>query len=122
MILGIFMSIVLSLTMIGFGALFVKSPPSEINDGFGYRTSMSSKNEETWDFAHRYSGKIWIYLGIVNIILSSIMLIIFKNSSKIDDIVQYIMYGEIVLLVLVIPITEVKLRKVFDKNGDRKKI
>lgn len=122
MVIGVITSIILSLTMIGFGALFVKNPPSEINDGFGYRTSMSSKNEETWDFAHRYSGKVWLYLGIINIIVSLPIFIIFKDSGKIDDIVAYVMYIGIFLLLLVIPITEIKLRKVFDKNGQRKKV
>ena len=29
----------------------------QINDAFGYRTTRSMKNQETWRFAHQYSGK-----------------------------------------------------------------
>lgn len=56
---GIFMTLVLSATMIGFGRLFQKNPPQEINSLYGYRTARSMKNRETWDFAHHYIGRLW---------------------------------------------------------------
>ena len=57
---GIFMLIMdllLPFTMIGFGRYFMKKAPKEINSVFGYRTSMSMKNKDTWEFAHKYCGK-----------------------------------------------------------------
>jgi len=36
---------------------FQKNPPTEINPGYGYRTSRSMKNQMTWDFAQKYMGK-----------------------------------------------------------------
>ena len=42
--------------MIGFGRGFMKHPPKTINMVYGYRTSMSMKNKETWDFAHTGKG------------------------------------------------------------------
>ena len=35
--------------MISFGGLFSRSAPKEINSAFGYRTSMSMKNADTWE-------------------------------------------------------------------------
>ena len=40
--------------MISFGGLFSRSAPKEINSAFGYRTSMSMKNADTWQFAHHF--------------------------------------------------------------------
>ncbi|WP_268051132.1 SdpI family protein [Clostridium ganghwense] len=57
-----FITIIISFTMIGFGLLFMKKPPKEINSTFGYRTTMSSKNKDTWNFAHRYAGIVWFIL------------------------------------------------------------
>ena len=34
---------------------------------FGYRTSMSMKNKDTWEFAHKYCGKVWYVCGMVNV-------------------------------------------------------
>ena len=44
------------------GRVMLKHPPKEINNFFGYRTAMSRKNRDTWDFAHalfaeKYGGK-----------------------------------------------------------------
>ena len=38
------MDLLIPFTMIGFGKYFIKSAPKEINAVFGYRTSMSMKN------------------------------------------------------------------------------
>ena len=53
------MDLLIPFTMIGFGKMFLKKAPDQINYVFGYRTSMSMKNQDTWVFAHHYCGKIW---------------------------------------------------------------
>ena len=69
------MDLLIPFTMIGFGKMFLKKAPDQINYVFGYRTSMSMKNQDTWVFAHHYCGKIW-YLwtysfgGIFNCVTS----------------------------------------------------
>lgn len=67
----------LSGTMIGFGFLFQKRPPKNINGLYGYRTAMSMKNQATWTFAHHYAGKIWFYSGIASLSLSLVVLFYF---------------------------------------------
>ena len=52
------MVLLIPLMMIGFGRLFLKKAPGTINAAFGYRTSMSMKNKDTWEFAHRYCGRL----------------------------------------------------------------
>ena len=44
--------LMIPLTMIYFGRRFFKSPPKSINATFGYRSTMSMKNQETWKLAH----------------------------------------------------------------------
>ena len=56
------MDLLLPFTMIGFGRYFMKKAPKEINSVFGYRTSMSMKNKDTWEFAHKYCGKVLVCL------------------------------------------------------------
>ena len=38
--------------LLSAGKLFLKKAPKDINWIFGYRTTMSMKNEDTWAFAH----------------------------------------------------------------------
>lgn len=42
------MNLLIPLSMIGFGWMFLKSPPKEINAVFGYRTRRSMLNPDTW--------------------------------------------------------------------------
>ena len=55
----LFMNLLMPLIMIGLGRYFMKNAPGNINIVFGYRTSMSMKNQEPWKFAHEYCGKLW---------------------------------------------------------------
>ena len=43
-----------------FVAIKVLKPEfsEDVNFVFGYRTSMSMKNKDTWEFAHKYCGKV----------------------------------------------------------------
>lgn len=59
------MDLLIPVSMIGFGRIFMKKAPNEINETFGYRTAMSLKNKDTWEFAHKYCGKIWYIFGLV---------------------------------------------------------
>ena len=58
------MVLLIPITMIAFGRLFLNSAPHNINSTFGYRTKRSMMNEDTWKFAHSYIGKLWFILRI----------------------------------------------------------
>lgn len=115
--------LLIPLTMIGFGKLFIKNPPKEINKFFGYRTSMSMKNKYTWEFAHNYCGKLWIITGLIMIVPTVIIMLFLMGKDS--DVVG--MYGGIlciiqaVFLICTIFPTEKALRKNFDVYGNRKK-
>ncbi|MES2574631.1 MAG: SdpI family protein [Bacteroidota bacterium] len=47
------------------GFIMLKFPPKSINSFYGYRTSNSMKNQESWDFAQSYSSKEMIKLGFI---------------------------------------------------------
>ena len=73
--------LVIPLTMIVFGRHFMHTPPKEINGSYGYRTSMSMKSRETWDFAHRYFGRLWFILGLMLLPLSAAAMLFLLGES-----------------------------------------
>lgn len=114
--------ILLPLIMIVFGSIFCKKSPSETNMYFGYRSSMSMKNKNTWDFAHKYFGKIWRFIGIIIFPLSIIAMFFCLGNSE-----YYIgIYSTIILCVqtavaiISVIITEKALKNRFDKDGNYK--
>ena len=109
-------------TMIGFGKYFIQNAPSKINNVFGYRTTMSMKNKDTWEFAHHYCGKLWLNIGRIMLVPSVIaMLFVTGKSENFLGTFGGILCGiQTVFLVGSIFPTEIALKRNFDKKGRRK--
>lgn len=116
--------LMIPLTMIYFGRRFFKSPPKSINATFGYRSTMSMKNQETWKLAHTVCGRFWFRCGRILLPLSVVpmLLVIGRGTETVGYTGVIIVFIQLVPLLCVIPVTEHALRKKFDKNGVRKSV
>ena len=94
------MDLLIPFTMIGFGKYFLKKVPKEINMIFGYRTAMSMKNKETWEFAHKYCGKIWYVCGWIMLPVTVVFLLL--TIGKSEDYVGTV--GGVICIVQLIPL------------------
>lgn len=107
--------------MLLFGWIFRKHPPKNINSFYGYRTSMSMKNMDTWNFAHSCCGRIWWKIG--KIMFASTLLIMLPCVDKSSETTglwsSVIMTVQCAILLLSIYPVERALRKNFDKTGKR---
>ena len=116
------MNLLVPVVMIGFGKSFLKEPPGEINSAYGYRTSWSSKNWDTWTFAHQYCGGLWYRWGRIMLMITIIALLFVFGQE--DDLVGKV--GTVIMIIQMIPCigaiipTEIALRKTFDKDGKRR--
>ncbi len=112
----------LPVMMIGMGLLWRRSGPKYINSVYGYRTSQSMASRETWDFAHIYAGKICLRMGIVLFLLTLVLCIYFWSAD--DDtagiVSVVVMTAQLIIFILIIPVTESALKKNFDKSGKRR--
>lgn len=117
-----FSDLLIPIMMIGFGKYFFQSPPREINSAFGYRTSMSMKNKDTWEFAHHFIGKLWFTWGCILFPVSIIPFFFFigKGLNEIGVIGSIICIIQLLFLVGSIFPTERALRRTFDADGKRK--
>lgn len=117
------MNLLMPFIMIVFGGIFIKKPPKEINAIYGYRTTMSKKNKDTWEFAHKYCGRLWYIIGWVLLPVSIIVMMFVLGKD--EDIIGR--WGSILCIMQCIPLigtiflTEKALKDTFDKNGTRKK-
>ena len=116
------MNLLFPLIMIVIGRYFMKKSPKEINYIFGYRTNMSMKNKDTWDFAHNYFGKRWFRLGWLLIPISVIpmLFVIGKGEDIIGTVGMVVMVIDLILLIAPIFSTERALKKIFDKDGNKR--
>ncbi|MEA4825022.1 MAG: SdpI family protein [Clostridium sp.] len=118
----VILNFMIPVTMLFFGVKFRKHGPKNINGIYGYRTSMSMKNKETWEFAHQYCGRLWIKLGLVMLIITSIASgLVFMFDDNVRGIIETVLVTAqtIILIASIFPV-ESALKKNFDKNGNRK--
>ena len=108
--------------MILFGAVFMKTAPRKINYVFGYRTDMSMKNRETWEFAHKYMGKLWFRFGflLIPITVIPMLFVIGKTENVVSAVGLAVSFLNTVVLIIPVFFTEKALNKTFDKDGKRK--
>ena len=108
--------------MIILGTIYAKRAPKQINYISGYRTAMSMKNQDTWEFAHHHFGKTWRILGWIIVFPSFIVMLLLygKNEHTIGNYSIILIIIQTILLILSIIPTEVALKKTFDENGNRK--
>ncbi|KRU24705.1 SdpI family protein [Clostridium botulinum] len=115
-------NLIIPVIMLFFGVRFRKHGPKNINGIYGYRTSMSMKNKDTWEFAHQYCGRLWIKLGfimlIISIIVSGLAFTYFDEAQGIIDLIL-VTIQTIVLIVSIFPV-EKALKNNFDGNGNRR--
>ena len=106
-------------TMLYFGRRFIKKPPKEVNAAFGYRTTMSMKSRETWEFAHHYCGKLWQICGLLLLPISFIIMLFFLGKNIVTVSIAgggVCAVQSAIMLCTLIP-TELALRRNFDRNG-----
>ncbi len=117
------MDLLVPFTMLIFGWLFLKKPPRNVNGAYGYRTSMSTKNRETWAFAHQYCGRLWFRwgLGMLPVSVIAMCLCLNKDMDTIGNMGGAVCMVQCVILVLTILPTERALKKQFDREGRRRK-
>ena len=108
--------------MIAVGRAFTKKAPEKINSVYGYRTAMSMKNKDTWEFAHKMCGLVWYTLGKPVFVFSLLaMLLVVRQTEKVVGIVAVsLAILQLIPLFSSIFVVEKALKVTFDKNGRRK--
>ncbi|WP_097002894.1 SdpI family protein [Lacrimispora amygdalina] len=115
------MELLLPLVMIVIGNLLKKKPPQKINNLAGYRTTMSMKNKDTWEFAHHHCGKVWQIVGFCMLVPSfvAMLAVLGKGTDTVGMFGTLVITVQMVILIGSIIPTELALRKHFDKEGKR---
>lgn len=112
-------NLIIPIIMVILGLVFKFIPPHKINSVYGYRTTRSNKSQETWDYAQKRIGGLWLYMGAILYCISIISMIVLPVSKAYTSII----YGGIGIIAFLsgIPFVEKKLKEKFDENGNLKK-
>lgn len=93
------------------GMIMTKFPPKKINYLYGYRTKSSMKNQESWDFAQKFSSFKMIQYGLF-LSFSCVLAFITNFNNFINMLLGL---GLLILLVVMLFLTTEKaLKSKFD--------
>ncbi len=107
--------------MVFFGGLMLDHPPKTINAAYGYRTTMSMINQDTWDYAQAACAKRWRRWGRVLALITLIVLFFALRRPTFADVLGFYTAFETTFLLASVAATEMDLRRTFDEKGERRK-
>jgi uncharacterized membrane protein len=97
--------------------LFIKFfPPKEINGFYGYRTTFSTKNHDTWREANTYFPQMMLKF----VIPTAIIILSLVFCLPIKAVVFFAAFLILIPIFTAIFLTSKHLDKIFDSNGKRK--
>ncbi|WP_143317875.1 hypothetical protein [Clostridium sp. HBUAS56017] len=121
-IFKIIFTLSMPIAIIALGKYLIKNTPKEIKRDFVYRSSMSTKNKDTLEFAYNHCGKILIPIGwslfIATII--AMMFMLGKDKVIINFFCNTLILIQGIFLGTSVFSTERALRRSFDEYGNRK--
>ena len=88
-----------------------------INSIVGTRRSM--KNQQTWDYAQRECGRLWMRWGVLMLVPTAVIMLLLlgKEVPTIGTVGGIVTVLQMLPPLLSIAIVEKKLREKFDENG-----
>ncbi|MDE7194183.1 MAG: hypothetical protein K2O14_09470 [Oscillospiraceae bacterium] len=105
-------------------AVLIKRFPPRFGSGIGYRTSLSERNELTWNTAQwlfvRYAAIFMIPAAVIGAAGGIIGIVMNFDEDTAGLTLVWINLAQAVLLFAAIILTEVGLHKRFDKYGNPK--
>ena len=116
---------VVPIVFLAFGWLFTHGHyPKHPNGAYGYRTTRSMKNDETWAFAQEYWGRLSWRFGWWFLMLSLLVAVILQTQPVRQHgiyVGAWISVQAVLTLATIIPV-ERALKNTFDEFGHRKSI
>lgn len=109
------MHLLITFIMVVVTLWFNFKPPTKINSYYGYRTTRSMINQNTWVAANNYSGNLMLI--IIGVFVTGQYALIKQVGGK-----KSLFYAGVLLIILllaVMTLTESYLKRHFDEEGNR---
>ncbi len=113
----IFSHLLIGPLMLVISLIFLYFPPKKINLIYGYRTTLSMKNQDTWKEANKRSIHMMLLVSALTCTLQLIGIVFNINQ---ETTILYSIGFIVASLIIGVIVIEKKLKAIFDKDGNRK--
>ena len=110
-------SLLLPLAMFIIGLKWYIKPPAFKASGIVYRTEATERSPEIWDFAHKYLAKLWARFGLIFLVITVVLLVVFAESYQ--KFILWLLCAQALILCVTVFMIEIFLKNLFDENGTR---
>lgn len=110
------LAMIAPLAMLIVGVKWFMSPPAYKADGFAYRTAVTERGPAVWEFAHTHIGKLWGRFGAILLVLSIILLLVFKEYYQ--KFILWLLVGQMVIFCITVFMIEILTKSLYDENGE----
>lgn len=110
------------LILLGLGLLFYLAPPKEANHSLGFRTYWGMGSVEAWQFTQQLAGMFYSVLGVGLTAIMSLLCNAFRfmSAMAMANTAIICVLVELILILGVWIYINRKVRKTFDKDGNRR--
>lgn len=109
-----FMAFAPGILILAITAIIKLLPPLKPNSWYGFRTTLSMRNQETWEEANSFSANRMLQAGLILIVIGLVVQPLGKIGQELVPV-----FCLLPLLAWMIISTEKHLKQIFDKNGKR---
>lgn len=82
-----------------------------------YRTEVTEKSAEVWEFAHTHCGKLWTRFGAILAVISVVLMVVFDGSYP--KFIMWLLGGQMLILCITVFMIDFLAKNLFDENGVR---
>lgn len=83
---------------------------------FGYRTSLTQLSKETWEYANKRVGNLWMKAGLIYTVITILYVFLFQNTSERPSIILFALGFALIMYTFVTIEKEIKAK--FDDKGE----
>lgn len=109
------LTLITPLTMLLVGLLWKAKPPKFGGSGLAYRTQLSARSQEAWDFAHKHISKLWVRIGLMLTVLTAVLMVMFRDSAS--RFFLWLIAGQMAFLCISAFLVDGTLKASFDQEG-----
>lgn len=107
-----YMVFLIPILIVVVGFLMFKFPPSKPNWFIGYRTSKSMKDKKAWKEANNYCGKLFLIVGLFELVLSIVLLVLnYLSVNFSETVLSIVIIIQLIPMLITVVLVEKKISK-----------